>query len=63
MTKQIDLDALRVLTGGVMKEAIGDGGRKDREEGAKRIGRLRSRSKCGDTEASVRWMEEILKNE
>jgi hypothetical protein len=52
-------DALRVLGSGVAPEVFA-GGREGKEDQARRISRLRERSKNGDRESAALWMAEII---
>ena len=53
-------DALRVIGSGGAPEVFAGGGKREQEEQARRISRLRERSKNGDRESAALWMAEII---
>lgn len=53
MEKRVDTDALRVISGGVMGDRIGDGGRREAEAHNRRIGGLIGEARKGDKDAEI----------
>jgi hypothetical protein len=60
MEKRIDMDALRVLPGGVMGKSIDDGQERRRDGTEKRIASLMRLSKEGDRSATLELARAML---